>query len=110
VSVVPLAQVDRLVATAERCGRVINAVGVPLMLMLFTGVYFGWVPSPLYLAVHQNQEMLLEHGRLSRATAEAQAARDTDLARALVRLTEVLKMIDCGDIKDERLRERCLQR
>jgi hypothetical protein len=103
-------QVDHWLRTAERAGRVINAVGVPLMLILFAGVYFGWVGSPLFIAVRQNQELILDHGRATRAVVERQEARDAELAHTLARLTDVLKMIDCGDIKDERLRERCLQR
>jgi hypothetical protein len=98
-------------------GRIVNGVGVPLIMCLFIAVYFGWVTSPLDEKVRKNGqtldhvlEMLNNHDRVDAMNATAQLQETTRLNETLSRLLSVLKMVDCADIADRTLRERCLNR
>ena len=97
---------DRL----ERLGAIMHDVGVPLILVLFVAVYFGWLSSPLLDRAESIEARLVTHdGRV--VAVIAQRSQETRmLAEALTRLAEILKMIDCGAIEDRALRERCLAR
>jgi hypothetical protein len=94
----------------ERAGRIVNAVGVPLMLVLFIAVYFGWMPNPMMSAILGNRHILE-----TRLTVDEKLVRDAErtlaeLRDTIRRLTEVLKFVDCGEIKDLDLRKQCFAR
>jgi hypothetical protein len=101
----------------EHLGRIVNTVGVPLLLVFFIAVSIGWIDSPLHKAIRRNTELnhqILEGQEVHhRKTLEMEATRTRELQEAAIiikRLTELLKMIDCAEIQDKQLRERCLTR
>jgi hypothetical protein len=107
------ANLDKL----EHLGRIVNMVGVPLLLVFFIAVNIGWIDSPLARSIRENTE--LNHQILDglethhRKTLEMEATRTRELQEAAIiikRLTDLIKMIDCSAIQDPRLRERCLTR
>jgi len=101
---------DGTLERAERLGRLLSAFGLPLLALVFLAVLMGWLPSPLLTEVQGVQATLATHDR----RVERVIAERTEEARQMIailgRLTDVLKMIDCGDIMDRALRERCLAR
>ena len=97
---------DRL----ERLGRLINAFGFPLIAVAIIAMFFGWMPSPMLAAASRLEISLATHDAWLQQAVQRRAAESEQLSRALERLTDVLKMIDCGDIKDPALRNRCLSR
>jgi hypothetical protein len=84
-------------------------IGIALIAAVI-GVYFGWLRSPLFEEVRGNQRMLIEHDKHALEIIAIRSEESRRITEALARITEVLKMIDCGDIKDAALRERCLRR
>jgi hypothetical protein len=107
------ANLDKL----EHLGRIVNMVGVPLLLVFFIAVNIGWIDSPLAKSIRHNTELneqILEGQQVhQRKTLEMEATRSKELQEAAViikRLTELIKMIDCSEIQDKQLRERCLTR
>ena len=98
-------------------GRVVNSVGVPLLLVFIMAVYFGYIRSPLDDKVNRNEQTL---ERLETTMKEHQDFADSAIKELnenyknytamLERLIGVIKMIDCGEIPDAELRQRCLAR
>jgi hypothetical protein len=101
----------------ERLGRIVNQVGVPLLLVFFIAVNIGWIPSPLSQSIRENTQLnnlildrLAEHDRRTMAMEAERLEGFKTAVEAIKRLTDVLKMVDCSAIADSRLRERCLGR
>jgi len=110
---IPGANLDAL----ERLGKIVNTVGVPLLLVFFLAINMGWIDSRLAKNTLENtklnQEILMrlaEHHR-QMATQEENRSREVKEAfETIKRLTDLIKMIDCSAIQDPQLRERCLGR
>jgi hypothetical protein len=101
----------------ERLGRIVNQVGVPLLLVFFIAVNIGWIDSPLSRAIRENTmlnnqilDRLADHDRRTAAMEHERLEGFKVAVEAIKRLTDVLKLVDCGAIPDARLRERCLGR
>ena len=97
---------DRL----ERFGRIISAFGVPIFCVVFLALYLGWLPSPLSDDTHMMAQLLARHDAHVRTIIAERIKQDQKLVDTLSRITDVLKLIDCGQITDRAIRERCLQR
>ena len=94
----------------ERLGRLISAFGVPLILVLFIAVYFGWLPSPLLARAESIERLLVKHDQQVGGIIAQRTEETRLLTAALHRIADVVKMIDCADITDRALRDRCLAR
>jgi hypothetical protein len=109
----PGAHLDQL----ERLGKIVNAVGVPLLLVLFLAINLGWVGSPLSTSTLENTKLnvqildrLDEHDRRMREMESTRTREFKEATAIITRLTELMKMIDCSQIPDQKLRDRCLAR
>src|SRR5262245_10520741 len=96
--------------------KVIQAGGVPLMLVFLVAAHTGWIRSPLADKVSANREVLLRvETMLSKREAVADQALDeltAELKRFAAtqeRLIQLTKIINCAPITDQTLRNRCLQ-
>jgi hypothetical protein len=106
-------QLDNL----ERLGQIVNAVGVPLLMVFFLALSIGWIDSPIAKEIRSNsamnQQILEQQAAHHRKLLEIEAVRSREFVEALAiirRLTELLKMIDCSAIQDPKLRDRCLSK
>lgn len=100
----------RTLDSLERLGRILNLFGVPLLGVLFITVYFGWLPSPLLARAESIERVLVKHDQQVAGIIVQRTQETHMLSEALNRVADILKMIDCGDITDARLRDRCLAR
>lgn len=106
---------DATLTRAERIGRILYTYGGVFIIFIIVGVYFGWINSPLFIAVKENQKLLLRHEidqkeLVTEFNTNVKFMRE-EIAKnkeALERLIRLLKIMDCGDIIDKTLRERCL--
>jgi hypothetical protein len=110
---VPGANLDAL----ERLGKIVNTVGVPLLLVFFLAINIGWIDSPLSKNIEENTRLnheiltrLAEHHREMEAREENRSREVKEAFETIKRLTELIKMIDCSAIPDPQLRQRCLGR
>jgi hypothetical protein len=101
----------------ERLGRIVNMVGVPLLLVFFIAVNIGWIDSPLSRSIRENTHLnnqildrLAEHDRRTSVMETTRTGEFKEAVEALKRLGDIIKMVDCSAIPDPRLRERCLGR
>ena len=97
---------DRL----ERLGRIMFNFGGPLLLLYFIALYSGWIPSPLLARAESIERVLVKHDAQVSGIVAQRTEETRLLTLALNRVADVLKMIDCGEIPDRALRERCLGR
>lgn len=103
---------DRL----ERFGKIVQALGVPLMLGVFVAWYSGWIPSPLSAATQDVRDRVVAHDtRVTnlvalRAQTDSQLATTLNtLAKQLEQQNKILRFVGCAAIKETDLRRRCLE-
>lgn len=100
----------------ERCGRIISAFGVPLMLLVFVGWYSGWLPSPLLRTAENIATTLEKHDGRVGDVIQRRTISDERLVEAfkvfgeqLRRQTNVLKLSVCANLRDADVRAACLR-
>jgi hypothetical protein len=113
----PTGNIPHQLDNLERLGKIVNAVGVPLLMVFFLALSIGWIDSPLARSIRENNAMndkIYEqqaiHHRKMLEMEEHRIRSFNEALDAMKRLTEVLKMVDCSAIVDKQLRDRCLSR